>query len=162
MANTELSNKYFIRKNTTDNWEDITTKFNGVKVLSIDGFNERGEAQNVYNAQWVSETTEDFLVTTKDENGNDIIIRSNVDISMTFIVGRRYATSTIDEQTVYDSFVSYICEKGDFYIKSAYVNKSAHVICLKSFKPTAQKLHRGEKSYILATITLHCLDVPTT
>ena len=29
MANTELSNKYFVRKNTTDNWEDITTKFNG-------------------------------------------------------------------------------------------------------------------------------------
>ena len=68
MANTELSNKYFVRKNTTDNWEDITTKFNGVKVLSIDGFNERGEAHNVYHEQWVSETKEDFLVATKDEN----------------------------------------------------------------------------------------------
>lgn len=162
MANTNLSNKYFVRKTSAAAWEDITTKFDGVKVLSIDGFNERGEEVNVYNEQWVNSQTEDFMVTTTDVQGNDVIIRKNIDLSLSFIVSRRYANGAIDEQTTYDNIVSYLCDNGDFYIKSAYVNKSAHVICLKSFKPTTQKLNRGKNSYILATITLHCLDAPTT
>lgn len=160
MSGNDLVNKYFVRKTSTAAWEDITTKFDGVKVLSIDGFNERGEAVNVYNNQWVNSQKEDFLVTTTDGEGNDVIVRENVDLSLTFIVSRRYANSAIDEQTTYDNIVSYLCDNGDFYIKSAYVNKQAHVICTKSFKPTTQKLHRAENSYILATIPLHCLEKP--
>ena len=162
MANNNLKNVYYIRKSESDNWEDITTKFAGCKVLAIDGFNERGEAVNIYNEQWIDSQQEDFLVAKTDALGNPVVVRKNVDLELTFIVSRRYTDSNIDEQAVYDSLVSFICDNGDFYIKSAYVNKQAHVVCVKSFKPTTQKLQRGEKSYILATVSLHCLDNPDT
>ena len=160
--NTNLSNKYFVKRKLSDSWTDVTTLFNGLKILSIDGFNEVGDSVNVYTSQWVGSQTEDMMITKQDGHGNPIIIRANVDLTVTFVVGRRYASTTIDEETVYNSFVKYVCKDGDFYIKSAYVNEYVHVVCLKGFKPTTQKLQRGVKSYILATMTLHCLEAPTT
>lgn len=158
MAN-DLSNKYFVKRQESDSWQDVTTLFDGIKILSIKGLNEEGESVNVYSEQWVNSQTEDFLVTTKDENDNDVIIRKNVDLEMTFIAGSRYSVSgNIDTQTVYDLFKDYICKHGDFYIKSLYSGKYAHVVCLKGLKPIAEKLHRGNNSYIMATATLHTLD----
>lgn len=155
----DLSNKYFVKRQESDSWQDVTTLFDGIKILSIKGFNEEGESVNVYSEQWVNSQTEDFLVTTKDENDNDVVIRKNVDLEMTFIAGSRYSASgNVDTQTVYDLFKDYICKHGDFYIKSLYSGKYAHVVCLKGLKPTTEKLHRGNKSYIMATATLHTLD----
>lgn len=158
MAN-NLSNKYFVKRQESDSWQDVTTLFDGIKILSIKGFNEEGESVNVYSEQWVNSQTEDFLVTTKDENDNDVVIRKNVDLEMTFIAGSRYsANGNVDTQNVYDLFKDYICKHGDFYIKSSYSGKYAHVVCLKGLKPTTEKLHRGNNSYIMATATLHTLD----
>ena len=155
----DLSNKYFVKRQESDSWQDVTTLFDGIKILSIKGFNEEGESVNVYSEQWINSQTEDFLVTTKDENDNDVVIRKNVDLEMTFIAGSRYsANGNVDTQTVYDSFKDYICKHGDFYIKSSYSGKYAHVVCLKGIKPTTEKLHRGNNSYIMATATLHTLD----
>ena len=148
-----LANKYFVRKSSSDSWEDITTKFVGVKVLSIDGMNEIGDSVNVFTQQWVGSQVEDYYL-----SGNSII-RSNVDLSVTFVVGERYGAS--DTQTVHDNFINYMCNQGDLYIRSAYTGKYAHVVCLKGYKPTTQKLHRGNNSYILGTITLHTLSAPT-
>ena len=148
----ELRNKYFVSRNAS-NWEDVTTKFAGVKILAVDGYNELGEAQNVYTAKWINSQTEDYFL------AGGSIVRANVDISVTFIVGERYGAS--DTQTVHDAFISYMCKQGDFYLKSAYVNKYAHVVCLKSYKPTTQRLHRGGNSYIMGTITLHTLTSPS-
>ena len=154
-------NRYYIKRNAGDTFVDITTLFGGLAVLSIDGMDEVGDAVNVYHEQWVDTQAEDFLVCKQDEQLNPVVIRANVDLKMTVIVSRRYTNQLIDEQTVYDSLVDYICRHGDFYIRSLYSNKDAHVVCLKSVKPTAKKLHRGIKSYIMATIELHTLDVPT-
>lgn len=162
MSNGNLTGKYFVKRTSSGSWEDVTTKWNGLKILSVDGFNEQGDAENVFTQKWINSQTEDMMVTKQDGQGNPIIIRANVDLTVTFIVARRYASTTIDEQTIYDSFVKYVCKDGDFYIKSAYVGKYVHVVCLKGFKPTAQRLQRGEKSYILATMTLHCLEDATT
>lgn len=159
---TATKNKYYVRRTTSESWTNIATQFSGVRVLKLDGFNSKGEAVNVYTAQWTDSQVEDFMVTTQDGSNNDVIIRQNVDLAMTFIVSRRYASSAIDEQTVYDSFVNYVCDKGAFYIKSEYANKQVKVVCLKSFEPTDQKLNRGKNSYILATITLHTLEAPVT
>lgn len=160
MANNELTNKYFIKRKSTDTYADITTQFSGIRVLSVDGFNEYGDAVNVYTEQWIDSHTEDVMVTKQDGNGNDVIIRKNVELQMTVIVSRRYTNSAISEQTVYNSLRTYL-DGGAFYIKSAYTGMEAHVICLSNFKPTAQQLQRGDKSYILATIPLHCIDKPT-
>jgi hypothetical protein len=150
----DLSGKYFVRKSVYDDWEDVTTKFGGVKILSVDGFNEIGEAKNIYTAQWVDTQDEDYIL------AGDSVVRANADLSVTFIVGNRYGAS--DTQAVHDEFIDYMCKQGDLYIRSAYNDKSAHVVCLKGYKPTTQKLHRGINSYILGTITLHMLDTPAT
>lgn len=156
-----LTGKYYVKRASNGTWEDITTKFVGVKVVSLDGFNELGEAINVYTEQWFDSQQEDFMV-TKQVSGSDVIVRKNVDLSLTFIVARRYASAEINEQTVYDSIVDYICGHGGFYIKSAYTNKQAHVICLDSVKPTVQKLNRGDSSFIMTTVKLHTLTKPST
>lgn len=154
-----LSGKYFIRRSSSDEWEDMTSKFRGLRVLSVDGMNERGEAVNVYTEQWIDSQTEDFLVTTIDEGGNPVIIRKNVDIRITFIVGERYGAS--DTITDHEAFVDWICNHNDFYIKSLYSGKQAHVVCIKEYKPTTEKLHRGANSYIIGTLELHTLDAPS-
>lgn len=155
-AGTDLSEKYYVRRYANEEWEDVTEKFDGVKILKIDGFNELGDSVNVYNEQWVESQVEDFVVTGSSGN----IIRKNIDLSMTFICGERYGAT--DTQESHDDFVEWITKHGDFYIKSNYTEKEAHVICLKSYKPTTTKLQRGEEnSYIIGTIDLHTLDAPS-
>jgi hypothetical protein len=154
-----LENKYYVRKATSGEWEDLTAKFVGLKVLKLDGMNEQGDAVNVYSEQWINSQAEDFLVTTQDGQGHDVVIRKNVDLQLTFIVGTRYGA--LDTQTSHDAFVEYATKQGDFYIKSKYTGKEAHVVCLKGYKPTMQKLHRGAlNSFIMGTIELHTLDMP--
>lgn len=165
MGNYGLKDKYFYRRSATGSWVNFDS-ISGVRVLSVDGLNERGETVNVYTAQWIDSDVEDYICTKQEETTGgvmrDVIIRKNVDINMTLIVSRRYsAAENIDEQSVYDDMISTLCETGDLYLKSAYVNKIAHVVCLKAIKPTAVKLHRGRNSYILVTIPFHVLEQPT-
>ena len=159
--NNELTGKYFVRKSTSAAWEDVTTKWAGLKILSIEGFNEQGEAINVFKQQWM-DGTEDITVTEQDGQGNDVIRRANVDLKLTFIVSRRYAPTEINEKTVYNNIINYMCKTGAFYIKSVYTGMQANVISLKAVKPTVQKLNRGNNSFILTTIELHCKSEPTT
>lgn len=156
----DLSGKYFVRRSTSEAWKDVTS-FDGVRVLAIDGFNEQGDALNVYNEQWVNSQVEDVMVTTQ-VNGADVIIRKNVDLTLTFVAGERYAANPLTASTrdIYDNFVDYMTKHGAIYIQSRYTGKVAHVICLKGFKPTSQRLQRGQRSYILASIPFHCLEEP--
>lgn len=150
-------------KNTTNGvFQNISTLFDGVQILKVDGMLAKGKPVNIYTAQWINSQDEDFLITTLDSNNNPIVIRENVDIDITFIVRQKYATGTIDVQTVHDSFVAYMTNS-DVWIKSSYVgNKYVHCVCLKEYKPTTIKLHRNnDNSYAMGTITLHCLDAPT-
>lgn len=158
----ELRDKYFVRKSVNDAWEDITTKFDGVKVLSITDFNTRGKSVNIYNAQWITELTqnEDYAVGTEDGQGNPVVLRENIDVSITFIVGNKYATTAIDVVQVHDAFVDYITD-GALYIKSKYTNKEVKCVCLEEYKPTTEKLQRGNNSWIMATIKLHTLVKPS-
>ena len=135
--------------------------FDGVAVLKLDGMLAKGEPVNVYTAQWIDSQQEDFMITTLDSSDNPVVVRKNVDLELTFIVRQKYATGTIDVQTVHDNFVDYITGS-DVWLKSSYVgNKYVHCVCLKEYKPTTVKLGRGDNSYIMGTITLHCLDAPT-
>ena len=161
MAN-DLTNKYFVKNTAGGSFQDVTTLFNGLRILKVDGFLAQGKPVNIYTAQWVDNQSEDLLITTLDGNNNPVVVRENVDLDITFIIRQKYATSTIDVMTVHDAFVAYMTNS-DVWIKSAYVNnKYVHCICLKEYKPTMVKLGRGDNSYIMGTITLHCLDAPTT
>ena len=154
------SNRFFAKNTESGTFQDITTMFDGVAVLKLDGMLAKGEPVNVYTAQWIDSQQEDFMITTLDGNDNPVVVRKNVDLELTFIVRQKYATGTIDVQTVHDNFVDYITGS-DVWLKSSYVgNKYVHCVCLKEYKPTTVKLGRGDSSYIMGTITLHCLDAP--
>lgn len=154
------SNRYFI-KNTSDGvFTDITTLFDGVAVLKVDGMLAKGRPVNIYTAQWINSQEEDFLITTLDEHDNPVVIRENVDLEITFIVRQKYATGTINVQSVHDNFVDYMTGS-DVWIKSSYLgNKYVHCVCLKEYKPTTIMLERGANSYIMGTLTLHTLEAP--
>lgn len=165
MARSNLTGKYFYSRNKSD-WSDFTTT-SGVRVLAVEGMDDIGDAVNIYTEQWIDSSVEDYVCTKKKQrtiNGVavevDDVVRKNVDINLTLIVSQRYTDDNIDVQNTYDDIVSNICDNGDIYIKSMYTNRIAHVVCLKSFKPTTVKLHRGVDSYILATIPLHCIEPP--
>ena len=154
------SNRFFAKNTESGTFQDITAMFDGVAVLKLDGMLAKGEPVNVYTAQWIDSQQEDFMITTLDDNDNPVVIRKNVDLELTFIVRQKYATGTIDVQTVHDNFVDYITGS-DVWLKSSYIgNKYVHCVCLKEYKPTTVKLGRGDSSYIMGTITLHCLDAP--
>lgn len=155
-------NTYFTKNSESASWEDITSKFDGVRILKMDGFLAKGKPINIFTQQWLSNQEEDFLITTLDDNNRHVVIRENVNIEITFIVRQKYASNTIDVQTVHDNFVAYMTNS-DVWIKSSYLgNKYVHCVCLNEYKPTTINLERGDNSYIMGTITLHALDAPTT
>ena len=154
----KITGKYYIKKTLAGPYTDVTTAFDGVNILDVTGMTERGKAINVYNEQWLGSNNEDFEITTN----NGTIVRENVDITITFVVGRRYATNTanFNEQSVFDSFVDFLTNS-DVWIKSLYVGKAVHCVANDKVDPKEIKLHRGTESYILGEIQLHCLEKPT-
>jgi hypothetical protein len=164
MATNNLTGKYFHGK-TKGELVDFTTH-SGVRVLAIDGLDEVGDAVNVYTEQWIDSNVEDYMCTKKKTVGKtevDDVVRKNVDINLTMIISPRYTISgtDLDVQGTYNDMVATLCYNGDIWLKSLYTNKIAHVVCLKAFKPTAVKLHRGMDSYILVTIPFHCIEPPS-
>lgn len=151
----KITDKYFVKNSANDSFVDVTTHFDGVNVLAVDGLDSRGKALNVYIEQWITGGT-DFMITSN----NGQIVRENVDIKVVFIVGQRYANETIDTQEVYDSFVDYMTNT-DVWIKSSYVGKQVHCACIDKVEPNTIKLHRGGNSYILGEIQLNTLETPT-
>lgn len=156
---------YKIKNTESGTFVDIETMFNGLRILKMDGFLAKGKPVNIYTAQWIDSQEEDFLITTISETTNNpIVIRENTDIEITFIIRKKYATNpsvSFDVQSVHDAFISYMTDT-DVWVKSSYVNnKYVHCVCLKEYKPTTQKMKRGDKSWIMGTITMHALDAPT-
>lgn len=157
MAN-DSKGRYYVKNTADGTFEDITTKFDGVAVLKVTGLDSKGKAVNIYTAQWVDSQTEDFLI------AGDSIVRENVDLEITFIVRRKYATNKAGFNVLakHDAFVEYMTSK-DVWLKSSYLGgKYAHCVCLKEYKPTTIDLERGDNSYMMGTITLHTLGAPTT
>ncbi len=152
----KITNKYFVKNTANGSFVDVTTLFDGVDILAVEGFDAKGKALNVYVEQWIDGGT-DFMITSN----NGQIVRENVSIKVVFVVGQRYANSTIDTQTVYDSFVDYMTNT-DVWIKSMYVGKQVHCVCIDKVEPKSIKLHRGDNTYILGEIQLSTLGSPTT
>lgn len=161
MAN-DSKNRYYVKNTANGTFEDITTKFDGVAILKLTGLASKGKAVNIYTAQWNDNQGEDFLITTVDGNNNPVVIRENVDIEITFIVRKKYATTQtgFNVLTTHNTFVDYMTNS-DVWIKSSYLgNKYVHCMCLKEYKPTTINLERGDNSYMMGTLTLHALDAP--
>lgn len=167
MAQNDLTGKYFAKNTENGTFADLTTTYKGLRILKVDGFNGKGKPINIYTAQWINHQDEDFLITTLDNNNHPVVIRENVDLEITFIVRKKYATFATTQEanawdclTTHDNFISFMTDS-DIWLKSAYVNnKYVHCVCLKEYKPTTQKLQRGDDSWIMGTITLHTLEAP--
>ena len=160
MADTTLTGKYYVKTTASGTYADVTTLVDGVRILEIKGMFDQGKTVNVYTAQWIDSQTEDFLITKEDSSHNPIVVRENPDISITFIVGNKYASNTIDVVTKHDLFVSTMTSK-DVWVHSTYTGKVAHCMALESYSPTTTNLQRGGKSYIIGTIKLHVLETIT-
>lgn len=156
----ELKGKYYIKNKPNGTYTDVTELFDGVRILTIKGFFDQGETTNVYNAQWVNSQTEDFIIPDTDENDEPIVVRKNMDIEITFIVGQRYASETIDAAKRHDQFIRYLTNS-DVWILSKYAKKKVRCMNLESYSPTVAKLCRGDKSFMMGTIKLHMLEMPT-
>ena len=150
----QIKNKYFVKNSANGSFVDVTTLFDGVSILAIEGLDSRGKALNVYIEQWITGGT-DFMITSN----NGQIVRENVDIKVVFIVGQRYSNTTIDTKSVYDSFVDYMTNT-DVWVKSSYVDKQVHCACIEKIEPKTIKLHRGGDTYILGEIQLRTLESP--
>lgn len=155
----DLTGKYYIKDSLDGSYSDITTLFDGVRILTINGFFDQGKSVNVYNEQWVNSQDEDFMIPDVDNLGNPLVVRENVDIEITFIVGQRYASTTIDVGRRHDEFIRYLT-KNDVWIKSKYTNKEVHCMNIDNYSPTVVKLCRGDKSFMTGTIKLHTLEKP--
>lgn len=151
----KITNKYFVKNTANGSFADVTTLFDGVNILAVEGFDAKGKALNVYVEQWIDGGT-DFMITSN----NGQIVRENVSIKVVFVVGQRYANSTIDTQTVYDSFVDYMTNT-DVWIKSMYFGKQVHCVAIDKIEPKTVKLKRGANEYILGEIPLQTLGAPT-
>lgn len=149
--------KYYVSKGDAQA-QDITTMFDGVAILKIDGLLKRGKTVNVYHEQWIDSQEEDYIVGNVDENDNDVIIRENQDLEITFIVSQRYATGTINVLQKHDAFIDYMTN-GKVVVQSEYLG-GRHVVatCLDEYAPTSIELNRGTDSYIMGTIKMHMLD----
>ena len=90
--NNDLKGIYFARNTTNGQFTDITNLVDGVRVLSVTGFYDKGEPVNIYTAQWVNSQNEDFMIA----HPNNTVIRKNVDIEITFIIHQKYAVGNID------------------------------------------------------------------
>lgn len=155
MADKKLKNKYFVKNTANGSFTDVTTLFDGVRILAVSGFNERGKALNVFVQQWQNGAT-DFMIT----GDSNVIIRENVDIKITFVVSQRYADNLIDTQTVHDAFVNYMLNT-DVWVASKYTNKQVHCVADEKYEPQTVKLHRGENSYIMGELLMLTLEKPT-
>jgi hypothetical protein len=151
----KINNKYFVKNTANGSFADVTTLFDGVNILAVEGFDAKGKALNVYIERWIDGGT-DFMITSN----NGQIVRENVSINVVFVVGQRYANSTIDTQTVYDLFVDYMTNT-DVWIKSMYFGKQVHCVAIDKVEPKTVKLKRGANEYILGEIPLQTLGAPT-
>lgn len=159
MADNTLKGKYLLKNTPNGTFTDVTTLFNGVRILSVQGMGQLGKAKNVFREDWVYEDAETFDIVMQDSTDTKRIIRENVDVKVTFAVRQKYASSSINVQTVHDNFVSYMTST-DVWIKSLYTGKTVHCVCEDGYEPTMLKLQRGNNSFAMGTITLHCLDKP--
>lgn len=152
----DLKQKYFLKQDESDEYNDVATLFDGVRILQVSGMNSRGEAINVYNEQWIDGST-DFTIASEDGE----IKRKNPTIEVTFVVSDRYADDeSIDTQTQYDAFIDYLCGR-DLWIKSSYTDKEVRCYCNDEYEPTSIKLKRGHgKNYILGSIKMETLMRP--
>lgn len=155
MPTNDLKQAYYVKNTQNGTFQDVATKFQGVRILSVTGVAAKGKAVNVYHEQWMDSETEDFMITTN----NGTIIRENVDIEVTFLVRQQYATSVIDVKTQHDNFVKFMTDK-DVWIRTSYQNNViAHCVCLDGYEPTTMKLKRDvNANYALGTIKLHCIE----
>ena len=169
MADNRLYNKYLLKNTQNGTFQDVSVvnsnAFKGVKILSVTGLQEKGKAKNVYTASWEYEDTEDFEIVMEDSTDEKRIIRENVDITVTFAVRRKYADIAVDAafdaRAVHDAFVNYMTDT-DVWIRSVYAGLQVHCVCIDKYEPTMVKLKRGAESCILGSLTMHCIEKPTT
>lgn len=141
-----ISNVYYVKKGT-DTYQDFTTKWVGLTILKMDGFDKKGKSKNIYTQSWVNSQNEDVYIP-------DVVYFENPDVAISFRVDD-FESSSVDVQSVHDSFINYMMNN-KVVIKTLYLDKEATFICNSEYEPTTKQLKRlAGNNYILGTITMH-------
>lgn len=142
-------------------YSTVASLFPGVRVLAIEGFETRGEATNVYTAQWIGEQEEDVTIATQGTG----VVYTNTDLEVTFIVSDRYDVAggtPPDVVTQHEAFLSYMTAQGKVWIRSLYDMEEVCCIALDEYQPTRRRLRRARgENYILGTLKMHMTQRPT-
>src|SRR5574344_119498 len=84
-----ISNVYYVKQGA-DAYQDFTTKWIGLTILKMDGFNKKGKAKNIYTRSWINSANDDVYVP-------DVVYFENPDMSISFMVNDFNNPSTTEE-----------------------------------------------------------------
>ena len=73
-----ISNVYYVKQGT-DTYQDFTTKWVGLTILKLDGFNKKGKSKNIYTRSWINSSTDDVYMP-------DVVYFDNPDVAISFRV----------------------------------------------------------------------------
>lgn len=118
---------------------DIEDYFKGLRVLSVKGFGEFGEANNIYIERWIGSNDADVFIPT-DSEGNATISYAPKDVVITFFISS--STANINVLTLKNTFLNYI--QGATYFTDGYRRLKNKLIFMGS---TENSLERYSERY---------------
>ena len=147
-----ISDVYYVKQGT-DSYQDFTTKWVGLTILKMDGFNKKGKAKNIYTRSWINSANDDVYVP-------DVVYFENPDMSISFMVND-FDNHSVNVEAVHDSFIDYMTTH-KVMIKTLFLDKEATFICNAEYEPTTIALKRSVgNNYILGTLTMHRVTTTT-
>ena len=141
-----ISNVYYVKQGT-DAYQDFTTKWVGLTILKLDGFNKKGKSKNIYTRSWINSSTDDVYIP-------DVVCFENPDVAISFRVDD-FESHSVNVQSVHDNFIDYMTTH-TVTIKTLFLDKEATFVCKAEYEPTTIALKRSDGgNYILGTLTMH-------
>ena len=141
-----IADVYYVKQGT-DAYQDFTTKWVGLTILKMDGFNKKGKAKNIYTRSWINSANDDVYVP-------DVVYFESPDMSISFMVND-FDNHSVNVEAVHDSFIDYMTTH-KVIIKTLFLDKEATFICNAEQDSTAKQLKRAAgNNYILGTLTMH-------
>lgn len=135
-------------------YQDMTVKWPGLVVQSIEGLASRGTPKNIYTAEWVNSNTLDVDVP-------DEVFYEAGDIEITFYISD-FQDHSVDPTVVHKNFIDYMTSK-QVSIWSKYLNLANNFVFLYTYEPSSTKLMRPPGgNFIQGTLKLKAINsVPT-
>lgn len=146
-------NIYYV-KSGSDDYADVTTKWEGLYFLQVEGLTDRGAPKNIGVQEWVNSNKLDVYIP-------DTVYYATNEVKITFIVRDVYNHS-INVRATHDAFISYMTSR-KVSIKSLYDKLENEIVCQSSYEPTTILLSRpAGQNAMVGTLTLKKINSTNT